>query len=573
MWKSWNVSRKIALMPIGAALTLVIIIILARYGTTKSDVLMDQVKEGYFPASELTRDLVEKLDGIQRGLQDAVAAQDAEQLSEPDQKQTEFLGLLAKARSNRTLKAEDIAGLTQRFTDYYALARRTVERLIRRESGEDLAVSLQSYQREYAAIRESVQKMRERGQQGMQGVFEQARRNQQQSTRTMVAISLLSVGTIALLGALSFLLVRTIVRPVQRTAAAAERLALGDLDLNLTADSKDEIGQLIGSVQRLALYLREMAEMSEAIAAGDLTVEPRPRSESDRLGLSFRNMVQNLSAIVGDLRLGVGTLETASREVSATSLTLSRGTSDQAASVEETSSSLEEMTASITQNATNSRQMEQMAIEGSDAAEKSGAAVVETVAAMKAIAERITIIEEIAYQTNLLALNAAIEAARAGDHGRGFAVVAAEVRRLAERSQESANEIAKVAGSSVRLAERSGQLLTDLVPSIRKTAELVQEVALASSEQSGGVNQINDAVRRVDDVAQRNAAAAEELATTAEEMAAQAVALKEKMGHFRIAESAPAPAPPIRVPLKPVERPRPDVAAIPPGERRDFVRF
>jgi methyl-accepting chemotaxis protein len=573
MWRSWSVSRKIGLIPIGAALILLIIIILARYGWTQSDVLMDKVKDGYFPASELTRDLVEKLDGIQRGLNDAVAAQDAEQLNELDKRQAEFLGLLAKAKDNPTLKADDVASLSRRFTGYYTLARQTTERLIRRESGEELAARLQGMQREYVAIRESVQKIREQGQRGMQDAFAQAQRNQLQSRRTMVAIGVLSVVSIALVAAFSLLLVRTIVRPVQRAAAAAERLAQGDLDLSLKADSNDEIGHLIGSVQRLVAYLREIAEVSEGIAAGDLTVEPQPRSQNDRLGLSSRSMVQKLSAIVADLRLGAGTMETAAHEVSATSLTLSRGTSDQAASVEETSSSLEEMTASITQNASNSRQMEQMAVEGAKAAEESGAAVVETVAAMRAIAERITIIEEIAYQTNLLALNAAIEAARAGEHGRGFAVVAAEVRRLAERSQESANEIAKVAGSSVRLAERSGQLLTDLVPSIRKTAELVQEVALASSEQTGGVHQINDAVRRVDEVAQRNAAAAEELATTAEEMAAQAVALKEKIGYFRIAEGEKALAPPVRVSPRPVERPRAEPTAIPPGERKDFVRF
>ncbi len=573
MWKGWRISRKVALMPISAALTLVVIMILARYGMTQSDVLLDQIKDGYFPAAELTRDLVEHLDGIQRGLKDAAAAQDIEELKGPDQLRTEFLSLLEQAKHNRTLAADEIAALTRRFTEYYTLARSTTERLIRRESGEGLAAALQSMQREYIAIRQDVEQMRDRGRQGMQGAFAQAQQNQGQSTRTLVAISILSVVAIAALGGLSVLLVRTIVRPVQRTAAAAERLAQGDLDLTLKADSTDEIGQMIDAVQRLVAYLRAMAEMAEAIAGGDLIVEPEPRSEGDRLSHSFRSMVRKLSSIVADLRLGVGTLETASREVSATSLTLSRGTSDQAASVEETSSSLEEMTASITQNASNSRQMEQMAIQGAKAAEESGAAVVETVAAMRAIAERITIIEEIAYQTNLLALNAAIEAARAGEHGRGFAVVAAEVRRLAERSQESANEIAKVAGSSVRLAERSGQLLTDLVPSIRKTAELVQEVALASSEQSGGVNQINDAVRRVDDVAQRNAAAAEELATTAEEMQAQAMALKEKMGYFRIADSAAIPAPAPKPHPRAVEHPRTEAAPIPPGERKDFVRF
>jgi methyl-accepting chemotaxis protein len=192
------------------------------------------------------------------------------------------------------------------------------------------------------------------------------------------------------------------------------------------------------------------------------------------------------------------------------------------------------MSASISQNAENSRQMEQMAVKGSKDADESGKAVKETVDAMKSIAERISIIEEIAYQTNLLALNAAIEAARAGDHGKGFAVVATEVRKLAERSQTAAKEIGGLAGSSVQIAERAGQLLVELVPSIKKTADLVQEVSAASREQSSGVTQINKAMAQVDQVTQRNASSSEELSGTSEEMASQAEALQEMMSFFRV---------------------------------------
>ena len=285
-------------------------------------------------------------------------------------------------------------------------------------------------------------------------------------------------------------------------------------------------------VKAMAEHLGEMAQ-----GGGDLTkrIDIVSHDEVGQMATSFNSFIKKLEEIISEVRTSSDGIASAASQVASSAASLSQGTSEQAASIEETTSSLEQMSASISQNADNSKQMESMAVKGARDSEDSGVAVRESVNAMKQIAEKISIIEEIAYQTNLLALNAAIEAARAGEHGRGFAVVAAEVRKLAERSQTAAQEIGGLAGNSVNVAERSGELLKELVPAIKKTAELVQEVSASSREQSSGVNQINKAMAAVDTVTQRNASSAEELSSTAEELAAQSEALQQLMAFFRVA--------------------------------------
>jgi methyl-accepting chemotaxis protein len=321
--------------------------------------------------------------------------------------------------------------------------------------------------------------------------------------------------------------------------------------------------------------LREAVALTRRLAAGDLStrIEVHGDDEPSHMLLSLREMVQRFASVLGEVRAAVGSLSSASGQVASAAQALSQGTSTQAASVEETTTSLQQLGTAISQNADTSRQLERMAVQGAADAEESGHAVKATVEAMGNIAERISIIEEIAYQTNLLALNAAVEAARAGEHGRGFAVVAAEVRKLAERSQKAAKEIGGLASRSVKVAERSGQLLSELVPSIRKTAELVQQVASVSREQAGGVGQMGRAMVQVDQVTQRNASAAEELSSTSEELAAQASSLQLMMAFFHVSgQPAPAAPPPAWPPRSfvPAQGLLAVAQALPPAQHADF---
>ncbi|WP_295517063.1 methyl-accepting chemotaxis protein [uncultured Pseudomonas sp.] len=304
-------------------------------------------------------------------------------------------------------------------------------------------------------------------------------------------------------------------------------------------------GVLLGFLMSRSITrpLRAAVDVADRLAAGDLTqrIQAEGRDETAALLRAMDGMSQRLAQIISDVRSASDGLASASEEISATAQSISQASTEQAASVEETSASVEQMSASIAQNTENAKVTDGMAGKANREANEGGQAVRDTLVAMKTIAAKIGIIDDIAYQTNLLALNAAIEAARAGEHGKGFAVVASEVRKLAERSQVAAQEISTVAQGSVALAERAGALLDAMVPSISKTSDLVQEITSASEEQSSGVEQINSAMLQLSQVTQQNASASEELAGTAEEMSSQAEQLQQLMEFFTLSSASATP--------------------------------
>jgi len=308
------------------------------------------------------------------------------------------------------------------------------------------------------------------------------------------------------------------------------------------------IAVVVWVIRGIVLPLQESVEVANRMAEGDLSkdVPVRSKDEVGQLAQAMSNMVTQLRHVVEDVASATEQVASGSEELAASAIELSQGATEQASSVEMVSASMEEMTSSIEQNADNAKTTNKMTNKAADDTEKGGQAVAKTVEAMKQIADKILIVEEIARQTNLLALNAAIEAARAGEHGKGFAVVAAEVRKLAERSGTAAAEISELSISSVAVAEEAGELLGMIVPDIQKTAELVQEISSASDMQRGGGEQVNRAVHELDKVIQQNASASEEVASTAEELSGQAVLLQEAIRFFKLGGFAGAMPKPIQ---------------------------
>jgi methyl-accepting chemotaxis protein len=304
-------------------------------------------------------------------------------------------------------------------------------------------------------------------------------------------------------------------------------------------------GAIYAASRRLVVTpLSSLTSIAEQIARGDLgaRIEAHSEDETGKLTSAMRTMTEQIGSVVSDVKETTQVLAEESGQIAESAGQMTRGATTQAASAEEASASIEQMAATIKQNAENARATEKIAITAAADAADGRRSVSNAVLAMRQIANKISIIEEIARQTNLLALNAAIEAARAGDRGKGFAVVAAEVRKLAERSGGAAAEIGEISSTSVEVAEMAGEMLDKLVPDIQKTADMVKEISAASREQAAGVDQISISIQKLNEIAQQNAGAAEELSSSSEELAAQADHLRQAISYFHVGRDARASA-------------------------------
>jgi methyl-accepting chemotaxis protein len=579
MFNRLQLRHRMLLLPILAGIGFILILLSVIRGGRDNAALIHQIESGFLPTVQLSHDLEDTLASVRQVLNDAIANLDVERLAEGETLRSRFLSSLEAGQANTTLDTSALTAIKTDFQSYLDLAVSTTQQIIDEGASEESLASLDEVANAFGRVESRLDQWGDRLSEAMAQAIASAR----QSSRNAVATQVfLVVVTLVVLALLSWLIFRSISRPLKHAVTAAQRLAEGDFKSTIPQGAGDEVGMVLDSLRETVRYLREMAGAADSIAAGNLAIQVTPRSNRDTFGHSFQTMVANLHEVIGSLQGSSEHLMSAAEQISSSAEEISDGASSQSsateetsstmveiasqidnvaqsvqslassaeetsssmqemsmtseevskhtdsllASVEETSATLEEMTASIHSIAEKVDVVDQVSRESASAAQEGSHRLAEVMGGIESsgqdIGKIVKIIEDIADQTNLLALNAAIEAARAGDAGKGFAVVADEVKRLAEKSVASTREITQfVEAVQDNTSEAVGLIqiiTTDIVESLNKTTSLVGEVSLATQEQSGGARQILETSRNMQEVTRQVAYATKEQAQGAHEI-------------------------------------------------------